>query len=181
MLNEDEILNIIKKNARLDAFWTEEDDMLLRREIYTLTTEYIYNLEENEDLYDEDDIIMDDSFEDTEDSIDALSFDIDNILTLDLDDDYSHHKYDEIFFFLTLNILLLNGLVFSAIMYTIFGIHMALKIVYDDYDAKEVERSLALHNYSLKVFYLVDKLIEDPECIDKPINLTDDKLYLTNK
>ncbi len=58
---------------------------------------------------------------------------------------------------------------------------MALKIDYDDYDAKEVERSLALRDYALKVFYLVDKIIEDQDCIEEPINITDDKLYSIHK
>ncbi len=46
-----------------------EDDFLLRKEIFSLTTEYMYSLEENEDLYDEDDIILDDLFEDAEDPV----------------------------------------------------------------------------------------------------------------
>ena len=58
---------------------------------------------------------------------------------------------------------------------------MALKIDYDDYDAKEVERSLALRDYALKVFYVVDKIIEDQDCIEEPINITDDKLYSIHK
>jgi hypothetical protein len=153
--------------------------MLLRREIYILTKEYYSNLLENEKLVDDDDLIMDDEFEDTEDSIDALSFDIDNTLTLDLDDNFSYHVYDKIFFLLILNLLLLNGLVYSAIMYIIFGINMAFFMDADESEVKESEDAFALYNYSLKVFHVVDKLIEDPESIDKPINLTDDKLYFS--
>ena len=56
-----------------------------------------------------------------------------------------------------------------------------MKIEYDEYDAKEVDRSLALRDYALKVFYLVDKFIEDQDCIEEPINITDDKFYSINK
>ena len=138
-----------------------------------------YNADiENTD--DDDDLVLDDLYEDYLESYDDLVIGIDNILNFNLEGEYIFNKFDCYFFYISALILILNGYIICAFFYMQFGFNMIVQFDYEQEEATEVDRMLILRNLTLRAFYILendrDKKIIELDEIER-IKLSNNCLY----
>lgn len=83
---------------------------------------------------------------------------IDNPLKHNLESNYVFHRYDYFFYFVTLFFIFYNDFFISGYLYIMFGHVMAFYFfeVDDDEEEIELEDEIALEEYTIKAFYLIE-------------------------
>lgn len=114
----DDILDIVKDRLRYQAYWTDVDEKNLRKDVFELQQDmksyYSVDLENTDD---EDDLVLDDLYEDYLESYDDLVIGIDNILNFNLEGEFIFNNFDYYFYYITLLFLILNGFIIFAFFY----------------------------------------------------------------
>ena len=114
----DDILDIVKDRLRYQAYWTDVDEKNLRKDVFELQQDMkSYYSEELENTEDEDDLVLDDLYEDYLESYDDLVIGIDNILNFNLEGEFIFNNFDYYFYYITLLFLILNGFIIFAFFY----------------------------------------------------------------
>lgn len=114
----DDILDIVKDRLRYQAYWTDVDEKNLRKDVFELQQDMksYYNVDlENTD--DDDDLVLDDLYEDYLESYDDLVIGIDNILNFNIEGEFIFNNFDYYFYYITLLFLILNGFIIIAFLY----------------------------------------------------------------
>jgi len=84
-----------------------------------------------------------------EDAFDDLTYGIDNVLEFDFENDFYFTKYDHVFYYLTLYLLILNGHFFLSGCYLLFGEAMHMVEDQDEDEIREAERTLMIQDYAV--------------------------------
>lgn len=172
MFHDDDLLiESIKDYNRVPFFWSEEDDNLLRIELTNMRVELAKTVDA---IWEEPDVLkspFDDEFDFLVlNSLDGVSFGIDNAATFYLEDELMYHHYHALFYFLVVIFLSCYGGLFLVILYTHVGERMGYFTEFDDEDFEENSEDCAIAAFCRDVFFLVDKVRGEP-LSEKPLEL----------
>lgn len=153
----DDIIGIVKDRLRYQAYWSDVDEKNLRKDIFELQQDMrSYYNDDLDGKDDDDDLVLDDLYEDFLESYDDLVIGIDNILNFNLEGEFIFNNFDYYFYYITLLLLILNGYIFLAFFYLQFGFNMIVQFEYDKEEAIEVDRMLVLSNLTLRAFFILE-------------------------